>query len=248
MSRPHPLTAMKEWEWSRTWEEQQEVVDRLHAGGTWLPNVVETRRWGAVRWTSGRPSHAAVSGQAVPETFVVLRPGLDDQSLRDRLPDVLRDPPPVFHLAGVGARRHQLVGAAPGALAGAVVLAVLAGVIGLGVLGVLLGVLLGLGLGAAAGTAVAQYLFDRERATVLKDTARVRVVTGRYSPTSWARLVEAATGMERVTADDAPDDQAAEAVQTALWEAAGLLLRSSDHTGVEVLADGMERLAQAHRS
>jgi hypothetical protein len=92
-----------------------------------------------------------------------------------------------------------------------------------------------------------QYKFDHDRGVVLKD-GKVRVVTGRYAPTSWSRLVEAATGLEWVVSGkEAADDQAAEAVQTALWEAAGLLLRSSDHTGVEVLADGMERLAQAHR-
>ncbi|WP_298327948.1 hypothetical protein [Haloactinopolyspora sp.] len=249
MNRPHPLTALNEWEWTRSWEEQQEIIDRLNsAGGTWLPNIVEPRRWGAMRWTSGRPSHAADSGQAVPETFVVLRPGLDDPELRDRLPEVLREPPPMFNVAGIGARRHHVMGLAPGALLGAVVLAVLAGVIGLGGVGVVVGLLLGLGLGATAGAMVAQYVFERDRSAVLKDSERVRVVTGRYAPTSWSRLVEATTGMERASAGDSePDDQAAEAVQTALWEAAGLLLSSSDHTGVEVLADGMERLAQAHR-
>ncbi|PSL03663.1 hypothetical protein CLV30_107144 [Haloactinopolyspora alba] len=249
MSRPHPLTVMKEWEWSRTWDEQQEIVDQSRAGGgAWLPNVVETRQWGAVRWTSGRPAHASESGQAVPETFAVLRPGLDDPVLRERLPEVLRDPPPLFQVAGIGARRHQLLGAAPGAVVGAALLGVLIGVLGLGAVGVVVGVLLGLVLGAVGGAAVAQYLHDRDRSAVLKDGERVRVVTGRYAPTSWARLVEATTGLERASAgSDGPDDQAAEAVQTALWEAAGLLLSSSDHTGVEVLADGMERLAQAHR-
>lgn len=248
MSRPHPLTAMKEWEWSKTWEEQQEIVDGLNtAGGAWLPNIVEKRRWGAVRWTSGRPSHAAGSGQAIPETFVVLQPGLDDSGLRERVQAALREPPPMFQVAGVAVRRHHVMGIAPGAVAGAVVLAVLAGLIGLGVIGVIIGVLLGIVLGALGGAAVAQYLDDRDRSTVLKDHARVRVVTGRYAPTAWARLVEATTGVETApSGGEAPDDQAAEAVQTALWEAAGLLLSSSDHTGVEVLADGMERLAQAH--
>lgn len=250
MSRPHPLAAMKEWEWSRTWEEQQEIVDRLHAHrGMWLPNIVEKRRWGAMRWTSGRPSHAATSGQAVPETFVVLRPGVRDPKLRDRVAEVLHEPAPVFSVAGIGARRHQLVGAAPGAAAGAVLFVVLGFVSGIGpVLSVLAG-LVGVVLGAVGGSMAAQYKFDRDRGAVLRDGRRVRVVTGRYAPTSWSRLVEATTGLELApSGDEAPDDQAAEAVQTALWEAAGLLLRSSDHTGVEVLADGMERLAQAHRN
>lgn len=247
MSRPHPLSAMKEWEWSQSWEEQQEIVDRLQARrGTWLPNIVERRRWGAVRWTSGRPKHAATSGQAVPETFAVLRPGLTDPELRDRVSDALYQPAPMFQVAGWGIRRHQLIGAVPGAVAGAVLLVVLALLIGLGPIGAIVGALLGLALGGAGGAMAGQYKFDRDRAAVVKEGERVRVVTGRYAPTSWSRLVEATTGME-VTADTSTDSQTAEAVQTALWEAAGLLLGSSDHTGVEVLADGMERLAQAHR-
>lgn len=249
MSRPHPLTAMKEWEWSQSWEEQQEIVDRLHAKrGSWLPNIVEKRRWGAVRWTSGRPTHAATSGQAVPETFAVLRPGLRDPQLRDRVADVLSQPAPMFQVVGIGLRRHQLVGAVAGAVGGAVVLVVLALVLGLGPIGAVAGAIVGLGLGGAGGAMAAQYKFDRDRDAVLKEGERVRVVTGRYAPTAWARLVDATTGLEVAAGGDtAPDDQTSDAVQTALWEAAGLLLGSSDHTGVEVLADGMERLAQAHR-
>lgn len=247
MSRPHPLSAMKEWEWSQAWEQQQEIVDRLKAKrGSWLPNVVEKRPWGAVRWTSGRPSHAATSGQAVPETFAVMRPGLNDQPLRDRVAEALSQPAPMFQLVGVGLRRHQLVPAVAGAAIGAVLLIVLALLLGLGVIGAIVGALVGLGGGAAGGAALGQYLFDRERDAVLKEGERVRVVTGRYAPTSWSRLVDATTGLETAATATA-DDQTGNAVQTALWEAAGLLLRSSDHTGVEVLADGMERLAQAHR-
>ncbi|TDD95161.1 hypothetical protein [Jiangella asiatica] len=249
MTRPHPLSAMKEWEWSQSWEEQQEIVQRLQSRrGTWLPNIVEKRLWGAVRWTSGRPGHAATSGQAVPETFAVLRPGLRDSELRERVTDALRQPAPMFQVAGLGIRRHQLVGAIPGALVGAVLLIVLAFVAGLGVVGAIIGALLGIGLGGVGGAMAGQYKFDRDRAAVLKEGERVRVVTGRYAPTSWSRLVEATTGLEVASdAGAAADGQTADAVQTALWEAAGLLLRSSDHTGVEVLADGMERLAQAHR-
>lgn len=248
MSRPHPLTAMKEWEWSQTWEEQQEIVDRLHANkGSWLPNIVERRQWGAMRWTSGRPSHAAATGQAVPETFVVLRPGLDDSQLHDRVTAALAEPAPMFQVVGIGLRRYQLVGAAAGAVAGGVLLGVLTAVLGLGAIFVILAVVVGIALGAFGGTVAAQYKVDRDRGAVMKDGEHVRVVTGRYAPTSWSRLVEATTGVETAAGDLPPDDQASAAVQTALWEAAGLLLSSSDHTGVEVLADGMERLAQAHR-
>lgn len=239
---------MKEWEWTRVWEEQQKIVERLHAKrGTWLPNVIEKRHWGAIRWTSGRPLHAASSGKAVPETFAVLRPGLGDPGLHDHVTDVLHEPEPALRVAGIGVRRHQLVGAVPGAVVGAVIFTVVAAVLGLGIAGIVLGLVLGCLAGAVGGGAVMQYKFDHDRGVVLKD-GKVRVVTGRYAPTSWSRLVEAATGLEWVVSGkEAADDQAAEAVQTALWEAAGLLLRSSDHTGVEVLADGMERLAQAHR-
>ncbi|WP_169791987.1 hypothetical protein [Jiangella muralis] len=247
MSRPHPLSAMKEWEWSQAWEQQQDIVDRLHAKrGSWLPNVVEKRPWGAVRWTSGRPTHAATSGQAVPETFAVLRPGLNDRPLRDRVAETLAQPPPMFQVVGIGLRRHQLIPAIAGAAAGAVLLIVLALVLGLGAVGAILGLLIGVAGGGVGGAALGQYLFDRERDAVLKEGEQVRVVTGRYAPTSWSRLVDATTGLE-TAATAAADDQTGNAVQTALWEAAGLLLRSSDHTGVEVLADGMERLAQAHR-
>ena len=48
--------------------------------------------------------------------------------------------------------------------------------------------------------------------------------------------------------DPEAEGQSQEAVQGALWEAAGLLLRSSDHTGVEVLADGVRRLVNARRA
>ena len=49
MTRPHPLTAMSERQWAQAWEAQQDVVDAMPQGrGSWLPNIVEARHWGAV--------------------------------------------------------------------------------------------------------------------------------------------------------------------------------------------------------
>jgi hypothetical protein len=79
------------------------------------------------------------------------------------------------------------------------------------------------------------------------------VIVGRYASKSWSRLVEAASALELALPKDAgkslkdPDSQTVEAIHIAMWVAAGLLLTSSDHTGVDVLAEGVERLERAHR-
>lgn len=252
MTRPHPLTAMSEREWSQAWKEQQLVVDRLNSRrGSWLPHVVEQRSWGAVRWTSGRPAHAASSGRAVTETFVVMRPDVHDSATRADIERALRDPAPVMQFAGSVARSHQVVGALVGGVALAVVVAGLLAVMGAGGSVVIIGALVALIAGAVGGAVMAESIAVRERAKLLADTGHVRVITGRYAPKSWLRLVEASTTLEaslpRLEPDgEGPDAQAHLAVHAALWEAAGLLLGSSDHTGVEVLAEGVERLAEAH--
>lgn len=253
MTRPHPLTAMTERVWSQAWRAEQRVVDRMNDRGTWLPNVIERRGWGVVRWTSGRPAHAASSGQAVPETFVVLRPDVSDPARTADIAEALRDEPPAFQAAGIGLARQQLSAAAIGAGAVGLLALVVSLIASLPFVVLLLAVLFGAVLGGVGGGALAKYRADRTRAEALGDTRKLRVVTGRYAPESWLRLVEAATVLESSLpkrGDDIgeADRQAADAVRAALWEASGLLLGSSDHTGVEVLADGVMRLARAHRS
>lgn len=251
MTRPHPLTAMTEREWSQAWRDEQEEVDRLDSRrGSWLPNVIERRGWGLVRWTSGRPGHASTSGRAVAESYVILRPDVNDRAIVDDVRLALRDEPPAHRLMGLGLSRQQVTGAAPGA----VILAVLATVgtilAGASLLIILLAAVLGAVGGAIGGAAAAQARVARRRAAVLGEN-RLRVVTGRYAPSSWQRLVESVTVLESTLPADhsafgEADVQAADAVRAALWEAAGLLLTSSDHTGVEILADGVSRLARAH--
>ncbi len=251
MTRPHPLTAMSERQWAQAWEDQQHVVDAMPYGrGSWLPNVVEARQWGAVRWTSGRPAHASDTGRAVAESFAVLRPDVSDPAVRAAVVDVLTDRPPVVRIAGVGVREHQIQATVLGAVGLSVVAAIIAALAGAGWVVVLLVAVLGAVGGAVAGASLADYQFGRTKAAVLADARRVRVITGRYAPPAWIRLVEATTRLEEISARDRDpegDQQAHEAVQGALWEAAGLLLGSSDHTGVEVLAEGVERLADVHR-
>lgn len=254
MNRPHTLTTLDERAWAEAWRAEQEFVNRLHARrGSWLPNVIEARGWGVLRWTSGRPDHAALSGQAVAETFVVLRPDIDDAAVRDGVGKALRDEPPVARFAGFDIRQHHMSGALPGALGlGAVALGV-AALAGLSIGVTLLVFVLGAGVGALGGAAVGQLMASRRRAEVLRGSDSLRVVMGRYAPTSWLRLVESVTDMEatlRRRAVDAtePDLLAADAVRVALWEAAGLAIGSSDHTGIDVLADGVTRLVEAHRS
>ncbi|WP_166353911.1 hypothetical protein [Phytoactinopolyspora limicola] len=255
MSRPHPLTAMKEREWSQAWDEQQRIVDEQLKSqrGSWLPNVVERRRWGALRWTSGRPGHAANSGRAVAETFVVIRPDLHDDESAERVVEALEDPAPTFRILGFGLHRHHLIGVGAGAAAVAVLAGVVAAVAGLGAIGLVLGVLVGALAGGGGGAFAAQAYMERQRAAVLGDEDLARLVLGRYASKSWTRLVEAASALEAalprdrgVRLDD-PDTQTVEAIHIAMWEASGLLLGSSDHTGVDVLAEGVERLERAHR-
>ncbi|MGH8825976.1 MAG: YkvA family protein [Jiangellaceae bacterium] len=250
MTRPHPLTAMSERQWAQAWEAQQRVVDAMPQGrGSWLPNLVEARRWGALRWTSGRPAHAATTGHAVAESFAVIRPDVTDRSVRAAVADVLTDRPPVTRIAGVGVREHQVSASVLGAVGLSVVAATVAALAGAGWWLVLVVAALGAVGGAVAGASLADYRFGRAKAAVLADK-RVRVVTGRYAPPAWTRLVEATTRLEEISARDhdaEADRQAHEAVQGALWEAAGLLLGSSDHTGVEVLAEGVERLADVRQ-
>ncbi|WP_129668245.1 hypothetical protein [Phytoactinopolyspora endophytica] len=254
MTRPHPLTAMREREWSEAWEEQQRIVDeQLNSQrGSWLPNVVEVRRWGAMRWTSGRPGHAATSGRAVAETYVVLRPDMPADTT-DQVMDVLKEPPPMVRLIGFGLQRHHVIGAVSGALALGVVAAVAGIALGTGVVGIVLGLLLGAAAGAIVGGLAARYAVERQRAGVLGDEDHMRVIVGRYAPKSWSRLVEAAAALEAALPAGAgtnledPDAQAVEAMHIAMWEAAAVLVGSSDHTGVEVLAERMEGLERAYR-
>lgn len=253
MSPVQPMSAMAEREWSVAWSGEQARYDRLRSRrGSWLPNVVEVRDWGAIRWTSGRPRHAGDTGQAAAETFVVVNPERPD--LRDEAAAALRDPAPIASVAGFTLRRETLVGAAVGAAFG-VLLGVL--IMALTSLPLLLGVLILLvltGSGAAVGAVVSHQVRERSRLKAVADSAQVRIITGRYAPEAWGRLMVAATLLEipakaRVGAglDGDLEPQTAQAVHHALWEAAGLLLGSSDHTGLVVLAEGVERLADAHR-
>jgi hypothetical protein len=250
MTRPHPLTAMSERQWAQAWEAQQDVVDAMPQGrGSWLPNIVEPRHWGAVRWTSGRPAHASMTGQAVAESFAVIRPDVTDRRVRAAVVDMLTDRPPVTRIAGVGIREHQISASVLGAVGLSVVAAIAAALAGAGWALVLVVALLGALGGAVAGASVADHRLGKTKAAVVADS-RVRVITGRFAPPAWTRLVEATTRLEEISArdhDPEADQQAHEAVQGALWEAAGLLLGSSDHTGVEVLAHGVERLADVRR-
>ena len=250
MTRPHPLTAMSERQWDLAWQEQQRVLKSLPGGrGAWLPNVVETRPWGALRWTSGRPDYAASTGQAVPETFAVLRPDVVDAAVRDAVVEALTVRPAVSRVAGVGVGEHQVRAVTLGAVGGLVLTALVAALVGAGWLVVLVAAVFGAVLGGVAGGAVADRQLARGRTAVLSESHYVRTVTGRYAPPDWTRLVEASTLLEEMAFGHDPetDGQSQEAVQGALWEAAGLLLRSSDHTGVEVLADGVQRLVNARR-
>jgi hypothetical protein len=251
MTRPHPLTAMSERQWAQAWEVQQRALDGLRNGrGSWLPNVVEPRQWGALRWTSGRPAHASETGQAVAESFAVLRPDSTDRHVRNAVVEALTEPAPVTRIASIGVGEERLRNGTMGAVALAVVAAIIAALAGAGWIVVLAAALLGTVVGAFAGGSLADYQVAKRRAKVLADSHQVRVITGRFAPPAWSRLVEATTLLEELTAADGDpeaDEQSREAIQGALWEAAGLLLRSSDHTGVEVLAEGMERLADARR-
>jgi hypothetical protein len=242
---------MSEWQWNQAWEEQNRLLKNLPGGrGTWLPNVVEPRPWGVLRWTSGRPDYAASTGQAVPETFAVLSPDVTDQQIRGTVVDALTERPAQTRIAGVGIREHQVRAATLGAVGGLVLAATAAALAGAGWVLVLVLAAAGSVLGGVAGGALADYQLARSRSVVLTESPYVRVVTGRYASPEWIRLLEASTLLEEMAVghDVEAEGQSQEAVQGALWEAAGLLLRSSDHTGVEVLADGVQRLVNARRA
>jgi hypothetical protein len=245
---------MNERAWAKAWRGEQEFVNRLHARrGSWLPNIIEARGWGVLRWTSGRPDHAAISGQAVAETFIVLRPDIDDPAVRDEVMTALRDEPPVARVAGFDLRKHQLSGGVPGGIGLGAFTVTVSVLLGLGFWMILLLLPLGAAAGAIGGAIAGQVVAERRRAEVLENPDRVRIVTGRRAPTSWIRLVESVTDMETTLPRSSheagePDLLAADAVRVALWEAAGLLRGLSDHDGIEVLADGVSRLVAAHRA
>lgn len=249
MSRPHPLTSLSEREWAQAWEAEQRALDGLSSQrGSWLPNVVEIRDWGAVRWTSGRPGHAALTGRAHAESFAVLRPDLHDRATRKRILEALRERPPVRRVLGFGLREYHIRGAVRGMVAVAVLAAVIVAVLGVGWYLVPVAAVVGAGAGAVVGVGVMHIQMNRQKAEILGDREQVRIVPGLNPEPAWIRLIEAATLVAVQQAGHAESDQQArDAVHSALWEAAGLLLHSSDHTGVEVLADGVARLAQAER-
>jgi hypothetical protein len=190
-----------------------------------------------------------LTGQAVPETFVVLRPDVTDPQIREAVVEALTERPAQTRFAGVGIHEHQVRDATLGAVGGLVLAATVAALAGAGWVLVLVVAAFGLVLGGIAGGALADYQLTKSRSAVLTNSPYVRVVTGRYAPPDWTRLVEASTLLEEMAVgqDAEAEWQSQEAVQGALWEAAGLLLRSSDHTGVEVLADGVQRLVNARR-
>lgn len=249
MSRPHPLTALSEREWAQAWEAEQHALDALDSNrGSWLPNVIETRDWGAVRWTSGRPAHAAATGRAAADSVAVFRPGLTDSGVRTEILAALRDRPPVTRALGFGFRTHHLHGAGIGAAVGGVLAPLVAAIMGLEPLLIIAALLVGVVAGASVGVAVLHYRFRQHRAEVLGNAKYVRVLAVRHVTPAFLRLVEAATQISVVPRGGIePHPQTREALHLAMWSAAELVQGKSDHTGVEVLAADMERLARAER-
>lgn len=250
MSLVPSMCTLSERGWVDAWEAEQAILDRLGADrDTWLPHVVEPRGWGLLRWTSGRPEQAAETGTAVAETFAVLRPDATPAQHRAAA-RALRTPPPMVTVLGKGLRRSTLLAATLFGVVGMALGFVLGSVTGAGALGTIVWVVLLLLLGAAAGAMGERALrrFHRNRVLVANDS--VRLVTGRYSPENWERLIRAVTAVEITgtrrsdTRTSDPPVQETTAVRAAVWEAAGLLLASSDHAGIDVLADGVERLAR----
>src|SRR5690625_5134462 len=133
MSLVPSMCTLSQRRWVDAWEAEQAILDRLGADrDTRLPHVVESREWGVLRWTSGRPEQAAETGTAVAETFAVLSP--DATSAQHRAAArALRSSPPVVTVLGKGLRRSTLLAAAS-----------------FGVIGVALGLLLGSVTGAGA--------------------------------------------------------------------------------------------------
>ncbi len=249
MSRPHPLTAHSEREWAQAWEAEQRAMDALNSQrGSWLPNVVEARDWGAIKFTSGRPGHAGATGQAAVDSVAVFHPDLTDRATRSAILHALRDRPPVQRVLGFGLREHHLRGAVIGAIAGAVAAAGLSALLGVGAVVVLVAAIIGLVAGLVIGTAIAHYRFKVHRREVLSNIDHVRRITmGKArpaAPTAWSQVVEAATQVDVQLANrPQPDPQTRRAVHMALWEAAVLVQQSSDHTGLEVLVEELSSLA-----
>lgn len=249
MSRPHPLTALSEREWAQAWEAEQRALDALDSNrGSWLPNVVELRDWGALRWTSGRPAHAAATGKAAADSVAVFSPDLTDAQARTEILEALRDRPPVTRALGFGFRKHHLRGAAIGAAAVGVLGPAVAAILGLEPLLIIAALVLGASVGAVGGVTVMHYRFRQHRAAVLGSTRNVRVIAVRHVTPAFLRLVEAATRISAVPRGGTePHPQTRQALHLAMWSAAELVQGKSDHTGVEVLAADMERLARAER-
>jgi hypothetical protein len=249
MSRPHPLTAHSEREWAQAWEAEQRAMDALNSQrGSWLPNVVEARDWGAIKFTSGRPGHAGATGQAAVDSVLVFNPDLTDRTARSEILHALRDRPPVRRVLGFGFREHHLRGAALGAIAGAVVAAGVAALLGVGVVLVLVAAMIGMVVGLLLGTAITHYRFKVHRREVLSRIDRVRrIVMGKArpaAPLAWSQVVEAATRVDVQLANrPQPDPQTRQALRLALWEAAVLVQQSSDHTGLQVLVEELSSLA-----
>lgn len=249
MSRPHPLTAHSEREWAQAWEAEQRAMDALNSQrGSWLPNVVEARDWGAIKFTSGRPGHAGATGQAAVDSVAVFHPDLTDRAARSEILHALRDRPPVQRVLGFGLREHHLRGAVVGAIAGAVAAAGLSALLGVGAVVVLVAAIIGLVAGVVIGTAITHYRFKVHRREVLSKVDHVRrIAMGKArpaAPKAWSQVVEAATQVDvRLANRPQPDPQTRQAVHMALWEAAVLVQQSSDHTGLEVLVDELSSLA-----
>ncbi len=249
MSRPHPLTAHSEREWAQAWAAEQRAMDALNSQrGSWLPNVVEARDWGAIKFTSGRPGHAGATGQAAVDSVAVFHPDLTDKTVRSEILHAMRDRPPVQRVLGFGFREHHLRGAVIGAIAGAVVAAGVLAFLGGGAVIVLVAAIVGLVLGVVLGTAITHYRFLVRRREVLSNMQHVRrIAMGRVRPAvprAWTRVVEAATKVDvQLAGRPQPDPQTRRAVHQAVWEAAVLVQQSSDHTGLEVLVQELSSLA-----
>ncbi|HEX5996205.1 MAG TPA: hypothetical protein VFY84_13775 [Jiangellales bacterium] len=250
MSRPHPLTAHSEREWAQAWEAEQRAMDALNSQrGSWLPNVVEARDWGAIKFTSGRPGHAGATGQAAVDSVAVFNPALTDRAARSEILHALRDRPPVRRVLGFGFREHHVRGAVLGSIAGVVVAAGLAALLGASVVLVLIAAMLGMVVGLAVGTAITHYRFKAHRRDVLSKVDQVRrIAMGKArpaAPRAWSHVVEAATQVDVQLANRRqPDPQTRQALHLAMWEAAILVQQSSDHTGLQVLVEELSSLAE----
>jgi hypothetical protein len=216
--------------------------------GSWLPNVVEARDWGAIKFTSGRPGHAGATGQAAVDSVAVFNPDLTDRAARSEILHALRDRAPVRRVLGFGFREHHLRGAGLGAIAGAVAAAGVAALLGVGVVLVLVAAMIGMVVGLALGTAVTHYRFKVHRREVLSKIHQVRrIAMGKArpaAPRAWSQVVEAATQVDIQLANrPQPDRPTRQALHLAMWEAAVLVQQSSDHTGLQVLVEELSSLA-----